>query len=109
MVGGGRNTVVSFALLQWLVSCRCGGSSYIEGCHYVCHSRLQYARLQIYVSTAHITDVPEKLPSMAGVNAGLKCNVRIDTENTELNLWYLFVVYLIILLEARIMYRQIVG
>ena len=54
----------------------------------MCHSTLQYARLQMCVSTAHMTDVPEKLPSMAGVNAGLAGNVRMDTRNTELHLWY---------------------
>jgi len=29
-----------------------------------------------------MTDVPEKLPSMAGVNADLTDNVRIDTRKT---------------------------
>jgi hypothetical protein len=35
-----------------------------------------------------MTDVPEKLPSMAGVNAGLTGNVRMDTGKTELLLWH---------------------
>ena len=48
----------------------------------MCHSTLQYARLQMCVSTAHMTDVPEKLPSMAGANAGLAGNVRMDTRKT---------------------------
>jgi hypothetical protein len=35
-----------------------------------------------------MTDMPEKLPSMAGVNAGLTGNMRMDTGKTELHLWY---------------------
>jgi hypothetical protein len=62
-----------------------------------------------YVSTAHMRDVPEKLPSMTGVNAGLKGKVRMGTGKTELHLWYLFVFYFIMLSEARIIYRQIIG
>ena len=51
-----------------------------EGCDYVCHSRLPYVRLHVYVSTAYMTDMPEKLPSMAGANAGLTGTYRCIKE-----------------------------